>query len=193
MRAHSSSMTRDILEHLAEGGKIMLGAFFPRGYSYTDPSRRVLGLDRRCRHHFTPKQQRSISSILSRLRKEGLVARDGTRKQSVWHITRRGHGHVQSLAEMAEVLPHHKQILPKKDGKVRIVIFDIPESERRKRAWLRAQLVACDFGQLQKSVWTGTRPIPETLIADIESLGLGSYIHVMGIGEKGTLVLKKLA
>ena len=126
-----SSLTRDILEHLAEGGKIMLEAFFPRGYSYTDPSRRLFSLDRPCRHQFIPTQQRSLSTILSRLRKEGLVARDGARKKTSWSITHKGNRRLQLFAS-TKSLPKNTYTVPKKDGKLRIVAFDIPERERRK-------------------------------------------------------------
>ncbi|MFY9462807.1 MAG: hypothetical protein WAP52_01335 [Candidatus Sungiibacteriota bacterium] len=187
-----SSLTYDILEHLAEGGRIMLEAFFPPGYSYTDPSRRMFGWDRRCRHRFTPAQKISISGILSRLRREGLVARDGARKTSSWHITGRGRGHLRVLSVTANPLPKSEHNIPKKDGKLRIVVFDIPESERRKRDWLRTQLLACDFEPLQKSVWTGTRPLPEELIEEIDALDLGACVHIMSIGQKGTLILRNL-
>ena len=187
------SLTRDILEHLAEGGKIMLGALFPPGYSYTDPSRRLFGWDHRCRHRFTPMQKISLSGILSRLRREGLVARDGARKTSSWRITGKGKGHLRALSATADLLPKSAHIMPKKDGKLRIVIFDIPERDRRKRDWLRVQLLANDFEPLQKSVWTGTRPLSVTLMKEIDALNLGAYIHIMSIGEKGTLVLRNTA
>ncbi len=191
IRLSQSSLTRDILEHLAESGKGLLGVFFPPGYSYTDPSRRILGLDRPCRHRFDPSQKLSLSTILSRLRKEGLVARDGAKKKSSWRITRKGKERLR-ISVVAESLPKVGYMLPKKDGKVRIVMFDIPERQRRKRDWLRMQLLACDFEPLQKSVWTGARPLPEELIEEIDALDLGAYVHIMSIGEKGTLVSRNL-
>lgn len=170
-----------------------LQIFFPPGYSYTDPSRRLFGWDRRCRHRFDSAQKVSISGILSRLRREGLVARDGARKTSVWRITGKGTRYLRVLSVAVDPLPKSDYIVPKKDGKLRIVVFDIPERERRKRNWLRTQLVACDFEPLQKSVWTGTRPLPEKLIEEIDALDLGAYVHIMSIGEKGTLVPRNLS
>lgn len=187
-----SSLTHDILEHLAEGGKIMLEMFFPPGYSYTDPSRKLFGWDRRCRHRFTPEQKVSISGILSRLRREGLVTRDGARKTSLWRITGRGRLHLRVLPVATDPLPRRERIIPKKDGKLRIVIFDIPERDRRKRDWLRVQLLVSGFEPLQKSVWTGTQPLPETLIEDIDALNMGSYVHIMSIGQRGTLLSRNL-
>ncbi len=192
IRLSQSSLTRDILEHLAESGKMLIGVFFPPGYSYTDPSRRMLGLDHPCRHRFEPNQKKSVSTILSRLHKEGLVARDGVKKKSSWRITRKGKEHIR-LSVSAESLPKGEYALPRKDGKARIVVFDIPERQRRKRDWLRMQLLACDFAPLQKSVWTGTRPLPVELIEEIDALDLGAYVHIMSIGEKGTLVSRNLS
>lgn len=171
----------------------MLEAFFPPGYSYTDPSRRLLGIDRRCRHRFSFERRTSVSSILVRLRRAGLVARDGPQKISSWHITAQGKKRLAVLSAGPAPLPKNKHILAKKDGKLRIVIFDVPERDRRKRDWLRTQLLACDFKPLQKSVWTGTRPLPEALIEEIDALDLSTHVHIMSIGEKGTLMLRNVA
>ena len=185
-----NSLTRDILEHLTESGKMMVEAFFPRGYAYTEPSRILFGFDRPCRHQFSLKQKASISSILSRLQREELVARDGAKKKSLWRITRKGRGHLR-LSTQTEKLAKIEYTLPRKDGKLRMVAFDIPEQQRKKRNWLRVQLIACDFKSLQKSVWVGTRPLPEAFINEIDALNLSSHVHIMSIGEKGTMILQK--
>lgn len=44
------------------------------------------------------------------------------------------------------------------DGKWRMVIFDVPESERSLRAKMRRRLVLEGFGCLQKSVWISPSP-----------------------------------
>lgn len=177
------SLTRDILEHLAEGGKIALGAFFPRGYSYTDPSRRLFGLDRPCRHTFVQEEKPSLSSILSRLCGEGLVARDGAKKTSVWRITTKG----KTRLRLQEKSTGRTFVLPESDGVVRLVVFDVPERQRKKRDWLRAELVACDFRSLQRSVWIGTRPLPEEFIKQIDEYALSPYVHIVSVGKQGTL------
>ena len=180
---HKDSLTRNILEHLAEGGKIALEMFFPPGYSYTDPSRRLFGLNRPCRHMFTRKEKASISSILSRLQNEGLVIRKGAKRAAVWRIAQKGRARLR----MQEKKTADPRALPKSDGIPRLIVFDIPERQRQKRDWLRIELVSCGFQPLQRSVWVGTRPLPEELIRQIDEHGLGACVHVMSVAKRGTL------
>ena len=48
------------------------------------------------------------------------------------------------------------------DGKLRIVIFDIPEHKKGWRDWIRQELILLQFQQLQKSVHIGKYPLPES-------------------------------
>lgn len=76
---------------------------------------------------------------------------------------------------------------PKPDGITRLLMFDIPEDERKKRDRLRVQLIAVGFKPLQKSVWIGGCPLPEDLLKEWDTLGLTSYIHLVSLDKKGTL------
>ena len=42
-----------------------------------------------------------------------------------------------------------------------VITFDIPETQRKRRDWLRAELSALGFVPLQKSVWFGPAPLPK--------------------------------
>ena len=77
--------------------------------------------------------------------------------------------------------------LPEKDGVIRLVIFDIPEKERKKRLWLRLELLACDYGLLQKSVWVGYCPLPKDFLDSLEYLNLRPYVQIFSIKHSGTL------
>ena len=92
--------------------------------------------------------------------------------------------------EIAEVysLDNLKIDRPKKwDGNWRVVIFDIPERERKKRLWLRLELISYGYKLLQKSVWVGYRPLPEDFLRDLEDFNLKSHIHIFSIHHSGTL------
>lgn len=179
------SLTRDILEHLSGCGKMMVGAFFPKRHPGTKMARALLGLDTTiCRHHFENSKKITISAILSRLQKEGLVARSGSRRYSIWSISSRGK---KIIAHTPPGPPFISMEPTKKDGKLRIVTFDIPERDRKKRDWLRAELISCGFTLLHKSVWIGKQPLPEEFVEELNNLGLSGYIHIFSVGEKGTL------
>lgn len=177
------SLTKRILAYIAEAGQIPIDAFFPRGRFGTAPVRKLVGLPPYDRF-FRRTQKRSVSAILSRLRAEGLVVREGSKRQSLWHITSQGRRRLRRMGEDSA----SKKFLPPADNIVRIVSFDIPEKERVKRNWLRLQLLASDFKPLQKSVWIGKRPLPEELIKRFDDLSITSYVHVISIDRKGTLI-----
>ena len=65
-----------------------------------------------------------------------------------------------------ESLPEANYSLEKSDSFV-IVVFDIPESRRRKRAWLRATLKNMGFEKVQQSVWKGKGRVPKRFIVDL--------------------------
>ncbi|MDP3766999.1 MAG: hypothetical protein Q8S13_03210, partial [Dehalococcoidia bacterium] len=73
------------------------------------------------------------------------------------------------------------------DGVRRIVVFDIPERERKKRDTLRLELMAAGFMPLQKSVWCGGRPLPQDFLELIDALRLRPYVHVFSVRASGTL------
>src|SRR3989344_1727506 len=124
------SITRLILEKLAEGGKVFIDAFFPPQYSFTSSGRRLFGLD--SNPEVSP---RTLSAILSRLKRQGLVARGGSLRSSQWYITSKGK---MRLHERQEIVME----IPERDDIPRLVIFDIPECERRNRNIVRTELIA---------------------------------------------------
>lgn len=169
-------MARIILEKLQELGEGTLDAFFPKKYAYTALWRPLLGLDK-------PRKitRHTISMNLSRLRREGLVERLGTGRRSKWRLTAEGK---KSILKQ----PRHAQLSqPRKDGIMRLVIFDIPERDRRKRDMVRAELIFCKFRQLQKSVWIGEYPLPEDFVSLLDNLRLTRNVHIFSVREEGTL------
>ena len=171
----TQSLRNLILKKVFEIGHGMLDGFFPAKYPEARMWRGVLGLDEK--YVFS---KRTFSSILSKLRKEGLVERIGARKASLWTITQKGQNYIQKNG-----------ILPKHDGVARIVIFDIPEQERKKRRWLREHLLELEYRQLQKSVWIGDAPLSEKFYKDSDILSLREYVHVFKVVGDGTLYDKK--
>lgn len=172
------TLTQAILEKLAELGEITLDAFFPAKYPEARLWRGILGLEPS--YEFSP---RSFSAILSRLRQQGLVARRGRRKRPYWSLTAKG----KSALEEANHEDDPLADLPPRDKIPRLVVFDIPERERKKRNAVRQELLACDFHQLQKSVWLGYRPLPEDFFELLDELNLKKHVHLFTVRETGTI------
>jgi len=70
-------------------------------------------------------------------------------------------------------------------GKV-LVAFDIPETKRKDRNWLRRQLKDWDFKMVQQSLWLGNGPLPAEFYSHINLLGIKNNIKVFKVSKKQT-------
>ena len=109
----SLTFTQLLLKKLAEIGHGTINAFFPAKYPEARMWRKLLGLDPS--YVFSKKK---ISSLLSKLKKQGLVERQGGASNSIWRITPNGRRFLRTRGIFENI--------PKPDGFMRIVIFDIP-------------------------------------------------------------------
>lgn len=162
-----------ILQKIEELGEVVLDGFFPAKYPEARMWRQLLGTG-----HSYKFSKPTFSSILSQLRQEGFAERMGPKAKSKWHITAKGKEFLGRQNVSAK---------PKKDGITRIVAFDIPEKHRKKRRWIREELLDLEYYPLQKSVWIGFSPLPESFFADSDLLSLREHIHIFSIDKKGTL------
>ncbi len=165
------SLTKLILDKFQEAGELTLEAVLPRNRAESKIWRSLLGLPNE--HEFSP---RTFSVILSRLKKQGLVVKNNIGRKALWSITSKG--------KLVDVIESE---LPKEDGIARLVMFDIPEIERRKRDLVRLELVVCGYRQLQKSVWLGYRPLSEKFIKYLDRLSLKEKVQIVSINKTGTL------
>jgi len=69
------------------------------------------------------------------------------------------------------------------DGKWRIIIFDIPEGNKRrgkaKRDAMRLKMKAMGFYQLQKSVWAHAYPCEEEIRLLCEILKISPFVNII--------------
>ncbi len=172
-----TTLTQLMLEKLLEFGEVTLDAFFPSKYPEARLWRNILGLDPS--YQFSP---RTFSTILSRLRRDGLVAKRGPKRRALWSLTSAGQKALAASSEYESFVE-----LPPRDGVPRLIIFDIPENERKKRDVIRRELIACDFQLFQKSVWLGHRPLPEDFFELLNELNLRKHVHILTIRDLGTI------
>ena len=153
--------------------------FFPENYSYSRISREILGFNSVNNRSYLNKK--NFSNILSRLKRDGLVQRSDFKKRSNWKITSIGIKYIQQI---------EKEFIQEDDIQ-RLIIFDIPEKDKKKRDWLRGRLIVLKYKMLQKSVWIGNVPLPEKFIHDISLFKLQSHIHIFSIQRSGAINVKK--
>lgn len=169
-----NSISKIILKKIGEAKAIALGGLFPRNRAESRLWCSLLGLPQG--YEFSKP---SFSSLLSQLNQDGLIKRNGSRKDAFWLLTAKGREKVRSFTRFMEPV--------KADGVPRLVVYDIPEVDKRKRNLIRSELVACNYQQLQRSVWLGYSPLPENFIRSLEDMKLEGKVHIISIQKKGTI------
>jgi DNA-binding transcriptional regulator PaaX len=110
------------------------------------------------------KNVHSVRNAYYRSQRQGLVTVDAS---GIPHLTDKGY---------AQIRPYEAKVLP--GGAQLMIIFDIPEAERRKRNHLRRLLQELSFVQVQKSVWVSPLDYREIIKQEINENELGAYVVV---------------
>ena len=128
-------------------------------------------------------------NLIYKLKTSGLIAEKKKDDKKFFILTKKGKKKLFSLREKNQKrLPDISYLRPKEESnKLVIVIFDIPEQERRKRGWLRAALKNLGLKMVQKSVWIGKVKIPKEFLDDLFKLRLIDYIEIFEISKTGSL------
>lgn len=123
----------------------------------------------------------TLSVTLSRLKKNGLVMQSG----GSWSITTRGKKFLDEHPLPIPYPEHTKKVAPKSQKeRGMIVAFDIPEQHRKKRDWLRRELVGLGFTKIQKSFWYGPAPLSKDFIRSLHALDLLSHLKFFNAREE---------
>ena len=121
-----------------------------------------------------PKSKLSLT--ISRLRKKGYIEKYKDQSKIILKLTQLG----QDL-----LLKHLPEDNYNWDGIWRLVIFDIPESQRRIRNILRRRLKEWGFNQWQKSVWATKKPLTEALRSLVKQLEVEDWVLVIETDNVG--------
>ena len=129
------------------------------------------------------ERDQKFYNLMNRLQKDGLIEK----KKLAWTRTGRGKQKLLKLKEQKENLIPRKNYETGKGKELNIVIFDIPETQRRKRNWLRESLVQLGFSKLQQSVWMGKNKLPKEFLQDLETFQILKYVEIFSINKTGTI------
>ncbi len=163
-----------ILEKIYQAGDLALDGLFPKNRADGRLWRRALGLTNG--YQFSRPY---FSVALSRLSGQGLIKKSGKYRSVRWSLTKKGEEKIKSLVDFTDPI--------KPDGVPRLVMYDIPESDRKKRDWIRLQLPVYGYRPIQRSVWIGYNPLPESFLKSIIDLKLRNAVHIVGISKSGTM------
>ncbi len=177
LKIKNSTQEWRVLKFLNQVAFLTLDSLFLKGYSRAALGRIVFGLDEPRRKTDYENYRNLFSATLTRLKNKGYVSKQGSTKGAVWAINNQG----------KDVLNHLGETIVSEDNISRLFIFDIPESLKFHRDWIRQELVATGYNLLQKSVWLGKRPLPKNFLRELVDKDLFQYIHFFEVQEEGTL------
>src|SRR3989344_1739666 len=159
MRVNKGSLTYHLLYALEKtvDGLVLLDDFTYNFWKYTDgPNLDPNGL-----------KKSSVSEAIRRLREKGYIEKELSEGKTILKLTRLGN----------EFLSERKDT--EWDGKYRIVIWDIPEKNRRVRDLFRRRLKQWGFAQWQGSVWVSKKNVTGKLRKLISQLDMNGLIAVI--------------
>jgi hypothetical protein len=179
-----------ILEHGAEVTPKLL--YLYGTVSYRESARRLGHLmdgdEKRRRFDWVAslKEAQNFYSMLSHLKAEGFIKKQKADGLTSWRIVGKGLKKVREMrieASSGDLLSRYAEA---EDSSLKVIIFDIPERDRRKRAWLRSALSSMGFSLLQKSVWIGKKKIPRDFFLELQRKKIFRNIHVFAVTSAGT-------
>ena len=121
-------------------------------------------------------KRQPFSNEMSRLKREGLIEKDG----EFLHITRRGQEYVKRRQES---LSGFNFSFPKSSPKNLIVMFDIPETKKAEREWFRFHLKKFDYIMIQRSVWVGPSPLPPEFLLYLQEIKLKDCVKTFNLAK----------
>jgi len=178
------------IKEIGEDGATLLEAFLRAGYG---ASLRKIEFEKRKIENRKDDERvnRELRArhrdLIYRLKKDGLVEEKVKKEKKYFFLTDKGIEKVIKLEERVKnKLPENNYKLIS-DERFSIIIFDVPESERRKRDWIRNVLKNLKFKMVQKSVWIGKIKIPKEFVDDLFKLKMDKYVEIFGINKAGSL------
>lgn len=132
------------------------------------------------------RESQRFYSLLYHLKKQGLIENKKEGRGSVWRLKPAGVEKLRELKKRKVFSAAHITYREEPDT-LKIVAFDIPVEENRKRFWLLAVLKRLGFKMLQKSVWFGKKKIPEAFMRDLREREMVDYVQIFSISKTGSL------
>ncbi len=117
----------------------------------------------------------SVRATFSRLLADGLVEDCGDLR-----ITVKGKEYIKRKIDSLKQFDFR---FAKDAPKNLMVMFDVPETKKAEREWLRWQLKKFSYLMIQKSVWVGPSPLPKEFMEYVEEIGLKDSLKTFKLAK----------
>ncbi|MBI3627599.1 MAG: hypothetical protein HY220_02540 [Candidatus Sungbacteria bacterium] len=172
LRAKRGEIVRGVLAVLAVSAVVLAAATFPGA---------AIALRPFFKRKSNKMKQRSVEAAVKRLKERRLVEivmKNGTETLS---ITERGRGYLKRLDFDLRRLPVPKHW----DGHWTVILFDIPETERKGRDALRIKLKQLGCFKFHKSVFVHPADCEDEIDFVTEIFGIRRYVTVFRTKQLG--------
>lgn len=136
------------------------------------------------------RERRRFYNVLNYLKQSGLVRKKEKKGGALWSLTAEGKKRWRAIQAKSKD-PYSRlstNYSPPRGEGIIVVAFDIPESRKKSREWIRACLLEMEFSMLQKSVWVNSgSEIDEDFIHALRERDLFDNVHIFSVKNSGTL------
>lgn len=159
------------LYKLLEAASDVHKAFMPRSWKdVVSPEWRELRLA-----YEKKKRKRSFSHFISYLKRMGYITVPSGEGIGAIHLTAKGKWKALEGEKKTQTLS------PRKDGKMIMLMYDIPKRKERVRQAFRSALELLDYQMLQKSVWVSDKDVLEKTERAVREHALGDCVNLFVI------------
>jgi DNA-binding transcriptional regulator PaaX len=170
------------------------GAFLSAGYGASrgklryEISRRERNRTHKDEEFSQEKELRDrYHAMMYKLKRDGIIVNNNKKNKKEISLTVAGRDKLLLLRKHSEKQLPPSQYKKETSARVVIIMFDIPEKERRKRDWLRSALKNLGLEGVQKSVWIGKVKIPKDFLDDLLRLKLVEFVEILEVTKFGTI------
>jgi CRISPR-associated endonuclease Cas2 len=118
--------------------------------------------------HFKNESYRKIYTHIYQLEKRGYLEKYKLKDLEFIRVSSKGLAAIDTFKK-------------EKDGKWKMIIFDIPESKRQVRDYLRTKLKQLGFKRWQNSIWVTPYRLPEDVVSELKQLSEKFFIRLITI------------
>jgi len=161
----------------------------PDSYAYMRRYARTGRLPHETKRETERRERQNFYNLVNYLVRQGLVEKRESGNKNFLCLTANGKERLFRHKDVKEGVRFKiRDYGVRKDEKLKIIMFDVPEVESRKRKWLRDSLKQMGFKMAQKSVWVGRVSIPVDFLEDLRDLDILPYVDIFIAEKLGTIV-----
>ena len=178
-----AASTTDLFDVILSSG---YGASFSK-LDYEFSKRQKERNSRSIERDFKKQEKQKYHTLIYYLKRNGLIKERKKDDKKFFILTKKGEEKLSFLKKQEKERLPTPSYQKGQRGKSTIIIFDIPEIEKRKRNWLRTALRNLGFKMIQKSAWIGKVKIPKEFLDDLYEMKLVDYVEIFEISKRGSL------